>query len=147
VNWFFELLDNKILWMSVLSWFTAQVIKTFLVLVRQKRFDARRLIGAGGMPSSHTAIVVTLMLNVGRECGFNSPYFAICTTLALIVMYDATGVRRAAGEQAKVINKIVVLMNNKEERIDYGKTLKELLGHKPIEVICGAILGILIGLI
>lgn len=108
----------------------------------KKEFDIRRFVGAGGMPSSHSALVVSLATSIGEINGYDSPYFAMAAIFALIVMYDAAGVRRAAGKQAAVINEIL-------EEIYAHKTipqekLKELLGHTPIEVIAGALLGILL---
>lgn len=130
----------------VLSWFIAQLIKVITSLVKDKRIDFRRFVGSGGMPSSHSSLVTALATSVGVLEGFNGTSFAISCVLALVVMYDAAGVRRAAGQQAKILNKIV----EEWEHADFAKTdkrLKELLGHTPFEVFAGAILGIAIALL
>jgi len=140
-----QILYNKILWVSALAWIIAQTLKVILTLILKKEFDIRRFVGAGGMPSSHSALVVSLATSIGEINGYDSPYFAMAAIFALIVMYDAAGVRRAAGKQAAVINEIL-------EEIYAHKTipqekLKELLGHTPIEVIAGALLGIFIAIL
>ena len=141
-----QLLDNRILWIGILSWVTAQVLKVILTLVVDKKLDMSRLFGLGGMPSSHTAVVVSVTVAVGIRMGFNSALFAISAALALITMTDAMGVRREAGKQAAVLNKVV------QELIENGgdlpeETLKELLGHSPLQVFIGAMLGLVIALI
>lgn len=141
---------NYVLTTGILSWLSAQVIKTIIHLIQYKTFNPERLVGSGGMPSSHTALVCSATLAVSRKYGTGSAVFAIMFILAVIVMYDAMGVRRAAGLHAKEINKInniiednpnivVVEKNNKE--------LKEYIGHTPFEVLGGALLGILIALL
>lgn len=129
----------------LISWFTAQLLKVIFTLIKDKRIDFRRFVGSGGMPSSHSSFVTSLATAVGLERGFAGPEFAIATVLALIVMYDAAGVRRAAGQQARILNKLVA----EWEKADYAKTdkrLKELLGHTPKEVFAGAVLGVVIAL-
>lgn len=137
---FKQIITNKTLIVPITAWFSAQVLKVIFVYFAKNRIDITRLIGSGGMPSSHSAFVVALTIAVGNRCGFGSSQFAISSVFALIVMYDAAGVRRAAGKQAKVINSIIKIMH------DTGKVpeekLKELIGHTPIEVIAGAIVGI-----
>ena len=140
---FNELLDNKILWCAVLGWFVAQLLKVIVVLVTEKKFDARRFIGSGGMPSSHSSFVLALTSAVAIECGMDSAAFAICVVFSFVVMYDAAGVRRAAGRQAKIINNIVENFGRETAEIT-GERLKELLGHSPFEVFAGAVLGLLI---
>ncbi|MEW6524819.1 MAG: divergent PAP2 family protein [Bacillota bacterium] len=134
------LLQNRVLWASLVAWALAQVLKFVVVLVMDRRVDLTRLVGAGGMPSSHTAFVSALALATGRVEGFHSPLFAVAFVFASIVMYDATGVRQAVGKQAEVLNKIVDDLYHaagiREER------LRELLGHTPVEVLAGAVLGI-----
>lgn len=130
----------------VLSWFIAQLIKVITVIINDKRIDFRRFVGSGGMPSSHASFVTSLSTAVGIIEGFSSVNFAICAVFSLVVMYDAAGVRRAAGQQAKILNKIV----EEWENADFGHTdkrLKELLGHTPFEVFAGAILGIAIAVL
>ncbi|HAL63826.1 MAG TPA: divergent PAP2 family protein [Clostridiales bacterium] len=137
---------ESVLVTSVIAWFTAQVIKVITSLIQDKRFDFRRLVGSGGMPSSHASFVTSLATSVGIIEGFSSTDFAICTVFALVVMYDAAGVRRAAGQQARILNKIL----EDFEKSDFSqsdKHLKELLGHTPKEVFVGALLGIAIALL
>ncbi len=136
------LFNNHILRVSILAWFVAQVLKVVITLLKEKRMDFTRFIGSGGMPSSHSAFVVSLATSVGLKYGWDSTYFAISAVFTLIVMYDAAGVRRATGKQAMVLNKIINEIHQykeiKQER------LKELIGHTPIEVLAGALLGALI---
>lgn len=150
-----HLLNNYILVVAAGSWFCAQVIKVLLNLFVKKKFVAERLIGSGGMPSSHSAAVCSMTIGIARLEGVGTPLFALSFMLAAIVMYDAMGVRRAAGEQAKVINKMVLNTIDKEEtdnensdgKKDTFKELKEYLGHTPLEVLGGALLGIIIAMI
>lgn len=140
-----DFFSNSVVWTAVIGWFVAQALKIVLTW-DNKRFDFRRIIGSGGMPSSHAAFVVSLAMAVGFEMGFSSPVFAVAGVMAFVVMYDATGVRRSAGQQAAILNKIV----DSIQESDMPKTekrLKELLGHTPIEVFAGAILGIIIAII
>lgn len=137
--------QNRILWASGVAWALAQLTKFMVVLVADRRIDLTRLVGAGGMPSSHTAFVCALSLATGREVGFHHPLFAVAFVFASIVMYDATGVRQAVGRQAEVLNQIVDDLYHaagiRPER------LRELLGHTPIEVLAGALLGITTALV
>ncbi len=139
-----EILANSVLWTSILAWFAAQVIKFILVLITTKNIDFRRLVGSGGMPSSHSSIVCALAVAVGLSEGFASSAFAICTIVAFVVMYDASGVRRAAGQHARILNDLI---SGRENFGSSGKLLKELLGHSPLEVFAGAVLGIAIAVI
>jgi len=146
MNYFNDFLDNRVLWTAVLSWFIAQVLKVILVFMEQKRFDVRRMVGSGGMPSSHSSFSVGLAASTGFVMGFSSVEFAICLCFALVVMYDAAGVRRSAGMHARIINKIIA----EWEEGNFSNTekkLKELLGHTPLEVVAGAILGIIIAML
>ena len=137
MSYYTQLLYNNILWVSLLAWFVAQLLKVILTFIFNRKFDIRRFIGAGGMPSSHSALVVSLATSVGRFEGYDSPMFALALTFSLIVMYDAAGVRRAAGKQAAVLNEILEQIHT--SRSVSEEKLKELLGHKPIEVIAGAV--------
>lgn len=139
-----EIMANTVLWTAILGWFSAQVIKFILVLVTTKDVDFRRLVGSGGMPSSHSSIVSSLAVAVGLSQGFSSVEFAICTIVAFVVMYDASGVRRAAGQHARILNELIRGKNDLETS---GKLLKELLGHSPVEVFAGAILGIAVAVL
>ncbi len=139
-----DLLENRALVASTLSWITAQALKVLLSYLQHKKLDFRRFVSPGGMPSSHAASVSCLTVFVARQYGLASTELAIVVVFALIVMYDAAGVRRAAGRQAAVLNRIVgevhALKGLRNER------LRELLGHTPIEVIAGAALGITIAM-
>lgn len=144
--YFKELLANSVLWTAVIGWATAQALKVILTLIIYKKLDFTRLTGSGGMPSSHSAFVVSLTMAIGFTSGFNSAAFAICAVMSFVVMYDAAGVRRSAGQQAAILNKLVETWG-KEDKSLTEKKLKELLGHTPVEVIAGAILGIIIAII
>ena len=147
------LLSNSLINMGVISWIVAQLIKTGLDAVKHRAFNRQRLSGAGGMPSSHSAVCCSVVLTSYFLYGFQSPVFALAVIMALIVMYDATGVRWAAGLHAKAINQIVEYLesedpNNKKESLnDMIPRLNESLGHRVIEDICGALLGIVIAII
>lgn len=146
---FSDLFSNYVLNMAILSWFSAQVIKTLLFFLKNKKLNLERMFGAGGMPSAHSASVCSMTIAVAKVAGFASPLFALAFLFAGIVMYDAMGVRRAAGEHAKVINMIV--RKNKSNITNYipehKENLKEFLGHTPLEVLGGALLGILIAML
>ncbi len=148
---FQDFLNNTVLWTAFLAWFVAQTLKVILHLLKYREFSFERIVGTGGMPSSHTSTVCGLTTAVGRVSGLASPAFAISMILTVVVMYDATGIRRAAGEQAKVLNRLLNIekySKNKTDRaIETQKALKELLGHTPLEVMAGAALGIVIGLV
>jgi len=135
------ILANHTLFAALISWFVAQGLKIPLHYRLEHVWDVRRFFGAGGMPSSHTAMVVSTAVMIGAQNGFDSVAFAVAIILAFIVMYDATGVRRETGRQATIINRILqdVLVNG---RPISDQQLKELVGHKPIEVAGGAIVGL-----
>lgn len=145
------ILNNKIMWVSLLAWFLAQAAKLIINYWLEKKWDFDLLTSSGGFPSSHTAIVCALAISIGKIDGWDSSLFAISVALAVIVMYDAAGVRRATGNHARIINYLVdwmkqnpndLIVNNIQE-----EKLKELIGHTPFEVFGGAILGCVIGLI
>ena len=146
MNYVSDIFLNKILQVAILSWFIAQAIKVIITLIKDRRFDFTRMFGSGGMPSSHASFTVSLATAVGFETSFSSVEFALAAAFAMVVMYDATGVRRSAGEQAKILNKIVESMRYKNSS-QTGKKLKELLGHTPVEVFAGAVLGIIVAII
>jgi acid phosphatase family membrane protein YuiD len=130
---------------AVTAWAIAQVAKVVLASVRKRRLNLRVLADPGGMPSSHSAIVMGLTTAIGKYAGVSSAAFAIALIFSFVVMYDAAGVRRAAGRQAAVLNRLVqdlVHMRGVQET-----ELRELLGHTPVEVLIGAVLGIAVGLI
>ena len=144
MRFFQELFRNRVLWAGATAWFAAQVLKVVFTALLEKRWDFSRLVGLGGMPSSHSAVVCALGTAVGVARGFFSVEFAICFMFAMVVMTDAAGVRRAAGKQAALLNRIVqdAMMSGKGFN---NERLKELLGHTPFEVVIGALLGVLVG--
>ena len=142
----YELLSNKVLITAVLGWLIAQFLKVVIVRITEKRFDFRRIIGSGGMPSSHSSFVTALSTAIAFESGLASPLFAVCVVLSFVVMYDASGVRRETGRQAEILNDIIDNFGKDAPEI-FGKKLKELIGHSPIEVLAGAVLGVVIGLL
>lgn len=136
------IMHNDCFRVAFVSWFLAQFAKVVLTLVLDGKFNWTRMIGSGGMPSSHSSFVTGLTTAVGLVSGFDTPAFAVALVLALVVMYDASGVRRAVGMQAILLNRIIEdLYENKP--IDH-KRLKELIGHTPVEVFFGAALGIIV---
>lgn len=147
------LLSNSLINVGVVSWLVAQLIKTALDAVKHRSFNRQRLAGAGGMPSSHSAVCCSVVLTAYFLYGFQSPAFALAFIMALIVMYDATGVRWAAGLHARAINQLVEYLNNSEDQENKNALaeliprLNESLGHRVIEVICGALLGFAIAFI
>ncbi len=146
MNYLLQILNNSVLQTAVLSWFAAQVIKVILVLITDRKLDFTRLTGSGGMPSSHSSFTVSLAMAIGFIEGFDSVLFGLSAAFSIVVMYDASGVRRSAGQQAAVLNKIVEMIG-KEKITVTGKKLKELLGHTPTEVVAGAVLGIVIAVL
>jgi len=138
-----ELVFNNSLVCALSAWFIAQFIKVIIAIFKTKRLNLLLMMSSGGMPSSHSSTVCALATSVGIHSGFTSAEFAIATIVAIVVMYDAAGIRRAAGEQAKVLNKMMDDLE-KGDISDFDVQLKELLGHTPVEVLGGALLGILI---
>lgn len=142
---FFEgLQNNQILIVCITAWFLAQLIKVVLTFVFENKVDLSRFVGSGGMPSSHSSSVTSLATAVGLINGFESVEFAISLVFALIVMYDAAGVRRAVGKQARIINQMIEDIHEHKKGVFSGERLKELVGHTPVEVFWGGILGIVI---
>ena len=137
-----ELAQNKILISAAAGWIIAQVLKTIIHTWFTKNFVAERLVGGGGMPSSHSATVCALSTATAIQYGFSSFEFAMAAIFSLVVMYDAIGVRQESGKQAKVINDMVELFAHMGKDVDIEKQLKEFIGHTPFQVFCGGILGI-----
>jgi acid phosphatase family membrane protein YuiD len=133
---------NKTLMLALLAWLVAQIIKVLINLIKTKKLDLGLLLSSGGMPSSHSALVSSMSMSIGLSYGFKSNLFALSLIISLIVMYDAAGVRRAAGKQAAVLN--ILLEQIEKQGIKIDVHLKELLGHNPIEVGSGALLGSLL---
>lgn len=142
---FLAIFKNPALIAAFFGWLSAQLLKVPIGYYVTKKWKWRRALNSGGMPSSHTASVVAAAVTIGYFQGFDSATFASIAILAIIVMYDATGVRRAAGKHAKVLNELIQLFKGETELTD--EKLKEWIGHTPIEVFVGAWLGILVGVI
>ena len=145
VNILYQIAQNKIFITTLSSWVIAQTIKVIIGAIIQRRFDFRWFVGTGGMPSSHTAGASCLATAIGLAHGFDSAYFALAASFTIVVMFDAQGVRRASGRQARILNKIMddIYWQGK---IQEGR-LRELIGHTPIEVIGGFLLGVAIAFI
>jgi len=136
---------NAILISAITAWFSAQLLKVIVNLLVIRKLNFSLFFGSGGFPSSHSAMVSALALGVGKYYGWDSPIFAVAAVFVIVVLYDATGVRRAAGKQAEVLNRLV-------ERLYHGpdlaqERLKELIGHTPFEVFGGVMVGIIVGLV
>ena len=144
-EFFGQLSQNHILFVTIVAWVLAQSIKVFIGVIREKRFDFRWFVGPGGIPSAHAAGASALAASIGLEYGFDKVSFGLAAAFAIVVMFDAQNVRRAAGKQAKILNKMM------EDIYWQGRIreqqLRELLGHTPVEVFLGMILGILIAVI
>ena len=148
-----QMFGNYCLNVALISWLSAQVLKTIFTFIATKKLNLERIVGAGGMPSAHSALVCSLTVAIARTVGVSSPEFALAFLVACVVMYDAMGVRRSAGEQAKVLNKIIFTWEKSQDAPDededdmFKKDLKESLGHTPLEVLGGALLGILVAML
>ncbi len=142
-----DVFQNTIFVSAALGWLIAQVLKTLIYLIINKRFVAERMVGGGGMPSSHSATVCALATAAGMKYGGGSFEFAISAMFAIVVMYDAMGVRRETGIQAKVLNEMMDLLTNMGKEMSAEDRLKELVGHTPLQVLMGALLGILIAVL
>ena len=139
-----RLIDNRILLAAILGWVVAQGVKVLLGVVTERRFNFRWLVGSGGMPSSHSAGVSALATRVGIVEGLSSPIFAVTLVVALVIMFDAQGVRRATGQQAEALNKMLEDIYWKRPIAE--TRLIELIGHTPIEVFVGSAIGILLAI-
>ena len=145
MNPLYDFVTNKYIYIPVIVWFLIQTFKVFYDLIKTKKFNFKRIIGAGGMPSSHSAVVSSLATLIGKNEGLNSPIFALSLIFAFVVMYDAAGVRRAAGKQASLLNKIVNTPGLSVLQVQ--EKLVEVLGHTPKQVFVGAVIGIVAGII
>ncbi len=137
---------NRVFLTAFITTVVAQILKILYTFVKEGKFDFRIFTSTGGMPSSHSASVMALTTAVGIESGWDSPLFGVTLFFSLIVMYDAAGIRRAAGRQAEILNRIMDDLYQGRTLYEEGEKLKELLGHTPVEVIVGAILGIVMAL-
>ena len=144
MTFFQQLTRNQTLMSAVTGWVVAQVLKTLLDISLNRSFNPERLVGSGGMPSSHSATVCGLATAAGLRYGTGIFEFAICFILAAVVMYDAIGVRQETGKQAKVLNRLLFEDLLKLDSVVLQEKLKEYVGHTPIQVLAGAILGIVI---
>ena len=151
-----DFLQNRVLFAAVIAWMCAQVLKIVLTLITSKKFRAERLWGAGGMPSAHSAMVCGLTIAMARFEGVNSATFALAVMFAFVTMYDAMGVRRETGEHAKLLNKYMNRLEREDADVDGDGVpdreveeieLKEFIGHTPLEVLGGVLLGILVGIL
>lgn len=147
MNFLIGLAHNEIFLSAGIAWLSAQIIKTLLTLASQGHFEAERLFGSGGMPSSHSSTVCAMATTAGIQYGGDSFEFGISLILALIVMYDARGVRREAGAHAHILNELVDLLLGMGEPVTQDAKLKELIGHTPLQVFFGALLGVAVSLI
>lgn len=137
-----DLLHNQILIIALCSWAIAQLIKVTIVLIQEKRIAWDFFLGSGGMPSAHTATVSSLATAIGLTSGLGSMYFSIAAVLAIIVIYDAAGVRQSVGQHSIVLNRIIKEFNFKAPRPEMEKAFREFIGHTPLQVLMGALLGI-----
>lgn len=145
-----QIFTNPVLVASASSWLVAQVIKTILHLIVSGEFKAERLVGSGGMPSCHSATVCALATAAGIHEGVDSAVFAVAVMFAIVVMYDAMGVRRETGIQAEVINEMMNFfkeMGKSGNKMSAHEALKEFVGHTPIQVFVGAVIGILMAIV
>ena len=140
------LLTNRPLASAIIAWALAQFLKMVLFAILERQINWRRLIDTGGLPSAHSAFVTGLASGVGVASGLHSSEFAVAAVFALVVMYDAMSLRREAGKHADILNELL-LLSIIQDAFKEREALKELLGHTPLEVVCGAALGITIGLI
>lgn len=137
--------EYKYIVIPFLVWFGIQLFKVIYDLVTTKKFNFKRILQAGGMPSSHSAVVIALTTMIGKDVGIQSPLFGVSVIFSFVVMYDAAGIRRAAGKQAKLLNKIVETPGL--TGVQVSEKLVEVLGHTPFQVLVGALIGLIVGLI
>ncbi|SCZ82036.1 divergent PAP2 family protein [Acidaminobacter hydrogenoformans] len=142
MSFFPGIASNRMFQVAFVSWFIAQVLKVILTLITDRKLNLYRMIGSGGMPSSHSSLVMGLSTAIGLYLGWDSPLYAVALVTSLVVMYDASGVRRAVGIQAAILNQIIE--DAYQHKPFSQDKLKELIGHTPYEVFAGAILGIVV---
>lgn len=143
-----DFLTNKVLICSISSWMIAQVLKLFIYVFNNREFRWERLFGDGGMPSCHSATVTAMATSTGWIYGVDSIAFAITAILAIIVMHDAMGVRRETGKQAIIINEMMQIFTAENNKIVFHQDrLKELVGHSPLQVICGGVVGFCVAIL
>ncbi|UOO38308.1 divergent PAP2 family protein [Oscillospiraceae bacterium CM] len=147
MDWFLQLVRNAIIINGSIAWVSAQVLKTLIHAVVNKKLDLPRLVGDGGMPSSHSATVTAVAATCALNYGLSSYQFGISAMLAFIVMHDAMGVRLEAGKQAKVLNQMIAFIDSFGQDLTPEEKLKEFVGHTPMQVFAGAALGLMIALV
>lgn len=140
-----KIITNKYLLVPLALWFLIQTFKVITELIKTKKFNFKRIMGSGGMPSSHSAVVTSIAVLIGKDAGFDSMIFALSVIIACVVMYDAAGIRRAAGKQAALLNKIVNTPGLTGLQVQ--ERLVEVLGHSPFQVFVGALIGVIAGII
>ncbi len=145
MNNFLGFIQNKYIYVPFFLWFGIQLFKLIYDLVTTKKFNFKRIMGAGGMPSSHSAVVAGLATLIGKYQGVDTPIFAVALIVAFVVMYDACGVRRAAGKQAELLNKLIETPGL--TGVQVSERLVEVLGHTPVQVFVGALTGVIAGLV
>ena len=139
---FYEIITNKALIIPLCAWAIAQLLKVLIILIQKKQLHLHHLIGSGGMPSSHSALVGALATSVALLQGWGSVAFAISTIFALVVMYDAARVRQSVGQQSVVLNRILRELKSRRPMTELGRDLREFVGHTQLQVIAGGLLGI-----
>ena len=147
MNFFRGICANEIFIAAALGWFLAQILKTIIHTALTRSFVAERMVGSGGMPSSHSSTVCALATSTCLQYGSDSFEFAIASFFAIVVMYDAIGVRRETGIQARVLNEMMELFSHMGKDVSMEDKLKGFVGHTPLQVLAGAILGILIAFV
>ena len=141
-----KITGNHIIDCALVAWFLAQVIKVILDLILTRKFDWHRFVSSGGMPSSHSAFVMACTTAVARTEGLGSPLFGVCVVMPAVVMYDACNVRRSAGDTAKLVNQLLRHVE-KLTAEDFADDLKIIMGHTPLQVLIGALLGVAVGML
>ena len=144
--YFGMLTTNPVIDCALLAWFLAQLIKVILEAVMTRRLNARLFVSSGGMPSIHSALAVACTAAIGKLYGMNGPYFALAVILSAVVMYDACNVRRSAGDTARLVNQLLAHVE-KLTAEDFADDLREVMGHTPLQVLMGALLGLGVGLL
>ena len=142
-----DFFSNRPLIAAILGWFVAQVLKAVIYAIANRKFEVERLFGDGGFPSCHSSTVTALATSCCITYGIASPYFTISAVLALIVMHDAMGVRLETSKQAKIINDIIEFFDKAGSDLTDEEKLKELVGHTPLQVIAGSLLGLIVAIL
>jgi len=144
---FYEIITNKVLIIPICSWAIAQLLKVIVLLIQKKRLDIHYFVISGGMPSSHSALVSALATAVAWTEGLGSVVFGISAIFALIIMYDAAGIRQSVGQQTVVLNRILQELRTRRPVAELGRDLRELVGHTPFQVIIGGSLGVAVAVL